>query len=159
MLSTAGPQPSTQGETMSLQDCLEFANQNPACFLSTMDGDQPRVRTVQMMFANESGFHFALLSPKQVSKQLKVNPKVEICFFNHASDLQQAKQLRVTGRMELVNDETLKKKVVAERDALSAIAGQPIGPLTEIWRVPSGEAHFWTIMDVMKEPTLERIRF
>ena len=39
------------------------------------------------------------------------------------------------------------------------IAGEPIEPLTEIFRIRSGEAHFWTMADILKEPELERIRF
>jgi pyridoxamine 5'-phosphate oxidase len=29
---------------MELKDYIEFANKNPACFIATTDGDQPRVR-------------------------------------------------------------------------------------------------------------------
>lgn len=144
---------------MDLQDCIKFANENPVCFLATVEGSQPRVRTLQMAQADETGFYFALLSPKQVSRQLKANPKTEICFFNHAAELMQVKQMRVTGQMRLVDTPALKQKIVAERDGLSQIAGQPIGPLTEIWQIGSGEVHFWTILDVLKEPALERIRF
>jgi len=29
---------------MELKDYIEFANKNPACYVATTDGDQPRVR-------------------------------------------------------------------------------------------------------------------
>jgi pyridoxamine 5'-phosphate oxidase len=144
---------------MNLQDCIKFAAENPACFVATAEGDQPRVRTFLMWFADETGFYFATLSPKQVSKQLKANDKVEVCFFNHAQDMMAARQLRVTGTMERLNDEALVKKIAAERAGLEQVAGQPLGPLTEVFRISSGVAHFWTMMDVLKEPSLERIRF
>jgi len=56
---------------MDLQECIKFASENPVCFLATSEGDQPRVRALLMWFANENGFYFATMSPKQVFKQLK----------------------------------------------------------------------------------------
>ena len=144
---------------MELQDCIDFANANPVCFIATVDGDQPRVRGVLMMSADESGFSYALLSPKQVSKQLKANPKMEVVYYNNPANLGEARQMRVTGTAELVRDPALIKKVAQDRAFLEQICGQPIEPLVEIWRVSHGDAHFWTMMDVLKEPQLEHIKF
>jgi uncharacterized pyridoxamine 5'-phosphate oxidase family protein len=33
---------------MNLQDCIQFATQNPICFLATIEGDQPRVRALAL---------------------------------------------------------------------------------------------------------------
>ena len=55
---------------MDLQECTKFATENPVCYLATADGDQPRVRVVLMWFADERGFYFAILSPKNVIKPL-----------------------------------------------------------------------------------------
>lgn len=144
---------------MKLQDCIDFANANPVCWIATVDGDQPRVRGVLMMSADESGFYYALLSPKQVSRQLKANPKMEVCFYNNPPSLGEARQMRVTGLAELVQDPALIKKVAQDRAFLAQIAGQPIEPLLEIWRISHGDAHFWTMMDVLKEPQLEHVQF
>jgi len=144
---------------MGFQECIKFANENPVCDISTTEGDQPRVRGFLMCFADERGFYFATLSPKKVSEQLKVNPKVEICFYNNPEQLQDAKQMRVTGEVEWVEDDGLLERVCEERAFLEQLAGQPIKPITELFRVHSGEAHFWTLMDVLKEQQLERIRF
>ena len=43
---------------MNLQECINFATMNPLCSLATADGDQPQVRIVMLMFADESGFYF-----------------------------------------------------------------------------------------------------
>jgi pyridoxamine 5'-phosphate oxidase len=144
---------------MNVQDCVTFANENPVCFIATMDGDQPRVRGFLMCFADENGFYFATMSPKEVTKQLKANPKIEVCFYNNPEDLQHAKQMRVTGTAEFVDDQKLHKKICKERAFLGDIAGRPIDPIMEIFRIHSGQAHFWTMMDVLKEPELERITF
>jgi uncharacterized pyridoxamine 5'-phosphate oxidase family protein len=124
-----------------------------------MDGDQPRVRGFLMFFADDSGFYFATLSPKEVTKQLKANPKVEVCFYNNPAELPGAKQMRVTGAIEWVDDQALHERVCSERAFLADIAGQPIEPITELFCIRTGEAHFWTMMDVLKESELERISF
>ena len=144
---------------MDLRDCIKFATENPVCYLATIDGDQPRVRGLLMWFANEDGFYFATLSPKEMSKQLKKNPKVEVCFYNNPAELSDMKQMRLTGKAEFVDDEALKKKVSEERGYLASFVGKPIGPLWEIFRIHAGEAHFWTLKDILKEPELERVKF
>ena len=144
---------------MDLQDCIGFATENPICFMATADGDQPRVRAVGLWFANEDGFYFTLLSPKQVCGQLDSNPKVEVCFYNNASDLMQAKQMRVAGKLEPVDDEGLQKKAAEEGAFLEEPTGRPLGHLWKVFRVHSGEVWFWTMSDHLQEPDLERIRF
>jgi uncharacterized pyridoxamine 5'-phosphate oxidase family protein len=144
---------------MELVDCIKFATENPVCYLATMDGDQPRVRTLLMWFANDEGFHFGTFSPKQMAKQLESNPKVEICFYNNAADLGDAKSMRVTGEVQFLEDEGLRERIAQERGFLEQMAGQPLEGLWRLFRVPSGEAHFWTLGDTLKEPELERIRF
>ena len=144
---------------MIIQDCIKFANENRVCYVATVDGDQPRVRTLLMWFADENGFYFATLSPKEFSKQLKKNPKVEVCFYNNPPELQGAKQMRVTGKIEFLDDKELVNRITQERAFLEQFAGQSLEGLWEVFRVHTGEAHFWTLPDALKEPELERIKF
>lgn len=144
---------------MDFQECIKFANENPVCFLATMEGDQPRVRGLLMCFADENGFYFATLSPKEMVKQLKANPKVKLCYYNNPAELSGAKQMRVTGEIEWLEDKALHERVCKERAFLADISGQPIEPIMELFRIAHGVAHFWTMMDVLKEPELERLQF
>ena len=96
---------------MELQECIKFANTYPVCFIATVDGDQPRVRTVMHVSADESGFYYALLSMKHVSRQLKATPKMEVCYYTNPPGLGEARQMRVAGVAELLNDPALIKKV------------------------------------------------
>jgi len=144
---------------MELSDCTAFAGEHPICYVATEDGDQPHVRPLLLWFANEDGFYFMTMSPKQFSAQLHANPKVEVCFYNGASELPEAKMMRLTGAVEFVDDAELVRKVSAERTALEGIIGRPLEPITEVFRIASGEARFWTLMDILKEPELETIRF
>jgi pyridoxamine 5'-phosphate oxidase len=144
---------------MDLQECIKFATENPVCHIATTDGDQPRVRAVLMWFADENGFYFAILSPKQVSKQLHKNPKIEVCFYNNPPELPQAKTMRIAGKVEFLEDQELIEKAYEERKFLDDLAGKPIKEFIEVFRIKSGDAHFWTMMDVLKEPQLEHLTF
>ena len=144
---------------MDLQDCIRFANDYPSCALATVDGDQARVRTFLLWFADETGFYFVTFSSKEVSRQLKSNPRVELCFFNNPSNFQGMKQLRVTGRADLVADEALRARALRERAHLEQAVGEPLGPTLEVFRVGSGEARFWTVRDFLKEPQIETVKF
>jgi pyridoxamine 5'-phosphate oxidase len=144
---------------VELKDCLTFATEHPVCYVATEDGDQPRVRPLLLWFSNEDGFYFMTMMPKRFSAQLHENPKVEVCFYNGASDLPEAKMMRLTGAVEFVDDAELVKKVSGERAALEGIIGRPLEPIAEVFRIASGEARFWTLMDILKEPELETIRF
>lgn len=144
---------------MNLQDCIQFAAEHPICFVATTDGDQPRVRALALWFANEDGFYFSTLSPKQLYGQLKTNSKVQVCFYNNPADLMDAKQMRVTGEVEFVDDQELRQRAAAEGAFLEELTGRLLGHLWENFRLHSGEACFWTLADTLKEPDLERIRF
>ena len=144
---------------MDLSDCISFATEHPICYLATEEGDQPRVRALLLWFADERGFYFMTMSPKGFSRQLHQNPKVEVCFYNGATELPDAVEMRVCGEVEFVDDAELTHKVAQERAALEGIIGRPLEPITEVFRIGAGEAHFWTLMDILKEPQLERVRF
>jgi len=147
---------------MDLKDCVKFANENPVCYVATAEGDQPRVRAFMMDFADETGFYFGTLSLKEVSKQLKKNPKVEVCYFNNAQNLMDVKMMRVTGKIEFLDDIAFKTKIYERRPFLKSLGlgiEGPEDPRIEVFRIYTGEAHFWTMNDIMKEPELERIKF
>ena len=144
---------------MDFSECIQFASENPVCFIATVDGDQPRVRTFLMWFTDESGFYFGTLSPKAVSDQLKTNSKVEVCFYSHGAELPAAKQMRVAGRIEMMDDPTLIQKMAEERAFLSDFAGQPIAPYVEVFRIQEGDVHFWQMTDLLKERELEHLHF
>jgi uncharacterized pyridoxamine 5'-phosphate oxidase family protein len=139
---------------MKLQKYIDFATEHPVCSLATLDGDQPRVRTFLLWRANESGFYFETLNPKDVYSQLKSNPKVELCFFNNESDLEKAKTMRLSGKVEFLNNPDLKKQLLQDWPFLKEAE-----PVLELFRIPSGETFFWTMGDILKEKEIERARF
>lgn len=143
---------------MNLQDCIEFTKKNPVCFLATADGDQPRVRAFLFWFADETGFYFQTLAPKDVFLQIKANPKIEVCFFNNG-DLMTARMLRVTGVAEFREDPALRDKLFHDMPFLAAVGNGQKDPIFQMFRISKGEAVFWTMRDILREHTIERLRF
>jgi len=127
---------------MKFEDCVNFANENPVCWLATVDGDKPRVRAMGMWIANENGFYFSTNTAKELYKQFKENPNIEIGFHKpgdiEAGDML-GTMLRVSGEVEILDDPELMKKLVEERPFLKEI------PNLFIFRIPNGEAHFWNM--------------
>lgn len=144
---------------MELKECISFASENPVCYLATTEGDQPRVRGLIMDYADETGFYFATLSPKNLSKQLHTNPKVEVCFYNNASDLMQARMMRICGSVEFIDEPEALDRAISHREGLSEIVGEPVDSYVEIFKITAGDVHFWTIMDAMRERQLEHVEF
>jgi uncharacterized pyridoxamine 5'-phosphate oxidase family protein len=137
---------------MELKDYIEFANKNPACYVATNDGDQPRVRGFLLWFADESGFCFHTGTPKNVCKQLKKNPKIEVCFIAPSQDPSKMKMF--------IDDLTLKARLLEERPFLKAIGtGKPDDPLLSVFKIYTGEAHFWTMENDMREGQIEKVTF
>ena len=70
---------------MEVNDYIKFANENPISYLATIEGTQPHVRGFQLWYADNTGLYYSSAAGKEIYKQLKDNPKVEICFFNSKS--------------------------------------------------------------------------
>ena len=145
---------------MDLQDYIDFAQENPLCSLATVDGNQPRVRIFWFWFADEKGFYFETLAMKEVFKQLKEHPMIEVCFFNNATEPEKWKSMRVTGKIEFIDDINLKKKLLVDLPILANVgSGKPEDPVFQIFRIYTGEAHFWTVADAGQEREIERTKF
>jgi len=128
---------------MEFKDCIKFANENPVSYVATVESDQPRVRAFAMWYADETGFYFHTGAMKPVYKQLKQNPKVELCFYHPAEN--GGVMMRVTGIVEFLNDVELRKKLIEERQFLKAWGFTPENDDLVIFRISKGEAYFWTM--------------
>ncbi len=143
---------------MDLKTVTEFANANPVAHVATVEGDQPRVRARAMWYADETGFYFHTSSTKDVRRQLKANPKVELSFFDPGDGQGGGTQLRVTGEVEFLDDPALAARLLEARPWLRAIVGEN-DPRLAIFRVAHGTAWFWTMAANMREAEQERVRF
>ena len=87
-----------------LEKVLKFLDDAETYYLATVEGDQPRVRPFGTALIYKDRLYIQTGKIKPVSKQLKANPKAEICAFMNG------KWLRVSG--ELVEDDTREVKTL-----------------------------------------------
>ena len=91
-----------------MQKVYDFLKSVGVYYLATMDGDQPRVRPFGTAHIFEGKLYIQTGKVKPTSKQIALNPKVEICAFNDGT------WLRLCG--ELVEDD----RVEARKSMLDA---------------------------------------
>ena len=141
---------------MDFKDCINFANENRVSYVSTCDGDQPRVRAFLMWLSDESGFLFPhRLNQRRVptaqgqpeSRGVHLHPEVR-------QDDTSGRRGGVPGRSP-----ALRLRLLEERPFLKALVKGPDDPLLTIFRIPHGEAYFWTMADNMREAEVPRIKF
>jgi uncharacterized pyridoxamine 5'-phosphate oxidase family protein len=65
-----------------MQEVYEFLKKCGTYYLATIDGDQPRVRPFGTANIFENKLYIQTGKKKSVSKQMKKNPKIEICAMN-----------------------------------------------------------------------------
>ena len=78
----------------------EFLKEAGVYYLATMEGDQPRVRPFGTVNVFEGKLYIQSGKVKNVAKQLKANPKAEICAFKDGQWLRLAGELLEDDRRE-----------------------------------------------------------
>jgi len=92
---------------MNQQQLFEIMNQNPAFFLATCDGFEPRVRAMLLYRADENGIVFHSGPMKEVYRQIADNPNVQLCFWDPAKGV----QVRVRGVLSISDDPAIKEEI------------------------------------------------
>ena len=85
-----------------MERVCNFLKEAGVYYLATVEGNQPRVRPFGTAHIFEGKLYIQTGKVKPVSKQIAMNPKVEICAFKDGE------WLRVAG--ELVNDDRIEAK-------------------------------------------------
>ena len=85
-----------------MEEIQKFLKECGVYYLSTVEGDQPRVRPFGTAEIFEGHLYIQTGKSKKVSKQIEKNPKVELCGFKDG------KWIRVSG--ELVEDDRIEAK-------------------------------------------------
>ncbi len=125
---------------MDKKEILAFINNNPTTYFATVEGNKPHVRGMGLYKADEDGIIFQTSEPKDMHKQLMKNPETELCFHNVKDSI----QVRVSGRMEPVEDLDLKKEVVAKRPFLKDWVDKNGYGFIKLYRMRKGKAFVWT---------------
>jgi uncharacterized pyridoxamine 5'-phosphate oxidase family protein len=142
---------------MDFSDCIQFATENPVTYIATFENDQPRVRAFTMWFADKTGFYYYTGTPKSVH-QLKKSPKVELYFY--APGDAAGKMMRVTGKVEFLQDKTLEERLHRDRPWMKELMkNAPKEARLAMFRVAHGEAWFWTMETNLREAEAPRVKF
>lgn len=83
-----------------MKEVYEFLKKAETYYLATVDGDQPRVRPFGTVDIFEDKLYIQTGKKKDVAKQLKANPKAEICAFKDGSWLRLSGTLVADERRE-----------------------------------------------------------
>jgi uncharacterized pyridoxamine 5'-phosphate oxidase family protein len=122
-------------------EVIEFLNANPTCYFATSEGNKPRVRALRMVRADEKGILIQTMEGKDLPKQLKDNPQVEICFYNAERNV----QVRVAGKATLVEDTALQKEVLEQRPFLKPLVERKGLSAMPVFRIVECAAYVWTM--------------
>ena len=126
---------------MTKDEILKFLNDHPASFLATLDGDQPRVRGMGLVKADEKGLLYQTSDVKDLWGQVVKNRRVEVCF----NDLQANIQIRITGVAEIIEDQGVKEEIVAKRPFLKPLVQKRGYDPIKVFRVTGCKAYVWTM--------------
>ncbi len=128
---------------MNKNEIFEFLNAHLVFHLATVQGNKPHVRGLLLYRADENGIVFHTGKMKDLHKQLSESPQVEMCFSN--GNFENLIQIRVSGRVELVEDINLKKEIVQRRDFLKPLVEQTGYDTLAVYRMKKGVATVWTM--------------
>lgn len=124
---------------MDKKEILSFIANNNIGYLATVEGKTPRVRGMDTFRADNDGLVFYTSKSKKVFKQIAANPEVEVCYYAKGI------QIRVRGKMEILEDIDLKKEIVARRAFLGDYSAEDFEDMA-VCRL-KGKATIWTMQD------------
>ena len=119
----------------NIERVYQFLEEAGTYYLATMEGDQPRVRPFGTALLYEGKLYIQTGKIKPVSKQIKANPKVEICAFKDGQ------WMRLSGVLEEDDRREVKKAMLDKMPSLRAMYNEDDGN-TEMLYFKSGEATF-----------------
>jgi uncharacterized pyridoxamine 5'-phosphate oxidase family protein len=128
---------------MNKEEIFGFLNANPVFHLATVEESRPHVRGMYLYRADEKGIVFHTGKMKDLHKQLTANPNVEMSFNN--GKFEELIQIRVGGKVELVEDMELKKEIVQKREFLKPWVERDGYGFLAVYRMKNGKAAIWTM--------------
>ena len=121
-----------------MNEVLEFLRANKVFFMATVDGDAPKVRPLGFVMEYDGKIYFGVGQQKDVYKQMKANPKVEI-----TSVSQEAKWVRLHGTAVFDERPEVFEAAVRVLPVLKDMYGDPGGPRLGAFYLKEAEAVFY----------------
>ena len=135
---------------MTKKEILDFIKENRLCFVATVEGNKPRVRAMDTYRADENGIIYYTNKQKDVYKQIVKNAEVEICYH----DPKKTTTIRVSGRMETVEDLELKKEIMETLPFLKEVYEKENYVNMAVCRLKNGKAYVFSMQDMAAPKTL-----
>lgn len=126
---------------MNKSDILEFINSNPVFYLSTIYQNEPFVRAMMLMKADENGVIFNTGITKDLHKHIQINSKVEMCFYDSFSN----RQVRLRGNVELIDDINVKNEILEKLPFLKPWVEKAGYGILAPYILKKGQATFWSM--------------
>ena len=105
--------------------------------LSSIDGDQPRLRPVSPVKTDGFTVYVANLKAYHKTKEIASNPNVELCYMDSKHD-----QVRITGKAEVLEDEAEIQAIWETNPLLRQYLGTPENPMLIIYKIIPQQVRF-----------------
>jgi uncharacterized pyridoxamine 5'-phosphate oxidase family protein len=123
-----------------MNEAVQFLIDNPVFYLATVDGDEPKVRPFGFIMEFQGKIYFCTSNEKQVFKQLKANPKFEVCTTDKAG-----RWIRLKGKAVFDDNYEAKKKVFEMMPIVADIYQDASNPIFEVFYLAEGEAAIFSM--------------
>jgi len=129
------PEPIDLEQLPALAQSVIVASKFP--MLSSIDGDQPRLRPVSPVKTDGFTVYVANLKGYHKTKEIAANPKVELCYMDSRHD-----QVRIAGRAEVLKDVDEIQSIWDSNPLLRQYLGTPDNPMLIIYKIVPTQVRF-----------------
>ena len=105
--------------------------------LSSIDGDQPRLRPVSPVKTDGFTVYVANLKAYHKTQEIAANPKVELCYMDSKHD-----QVRITGVAEVLEERNELQAIWDANPLLRQYLGTIDNPMLIVYRIVPGQVRF-----------------
>lgn len=120
-----------------MNEVYEFLKKCKTYYLATVEGDQPRVRPFGTVDIFEGKLYIQTGKIKEVSKQIRLNPKFELCAFSDGV------WLRLSGELERDENIEAKRHMLDNYPELKRMYSAEDAN-TEVLYIKNGKATFYS---------------
>ncbi|OGO78734.1 MAG: pyridoxamine 5'-phosphate oxidase [Clostridiales bacterium GWB2_37_7] len=119
-----------------MNEIVKFLNENSVHYLGTTDKDgKPKVRPFQFMLEKEGKLFFGTSNQKEVYREIKDNPYVELC-----ASSQSYEWIRLSGKVVFSDDLNIKADIIEHSPIVKSIYKTPDNPALEIFYLENAKA-------------------
>ena len=119
-----------------MNEVVKFLNENPVQYLATVGlDDKPKVRPFQFMLEKEGKLYFCTNNQKNVYKQLKKSPYIEV-----TTSSPTFAWIRLSGKAVFSDDMEIKKAIIESNELVKSQYQTADNPIFEIFHLEEAKA-------------------